>query len=206
MFQAIYDAITQHAFEVFVGFVFMVIGWLIGRWRAMKQFRKREFYQRLNVSFNSIDDGKLRIRTLMEKSAQEVFLNSVAVSQLLDAAKKTTVDDPIIPFDTDDYWYYLNAVLNEVSEKFAEGFLRRESGQSLRAVTYLICLTNECDGNLRTRKVRAMVIRRELLENLPEEMPQLEQPNHDTRWKTLKILAQRWQENPIQFKEIELLV
>lgn len=205
MFESLQNAIVDHWLEAVVGFVFMAVGLIIGRWRASKKFRKREFFERLNVSLNSIVDGTLCIRTLMEKNSQDVFLNTVAVSRLLDAAKKTTEDDPIIPFDTDDYWFYLNSVLNEISEQFAGGFILRDAGAEVKRVHYVICLTNECDGNLQTRKIRAMVVQKSLLENLPQDPPEFEQPYHDTRWNTLKLMAQRWRENAIQFKEIEVL-
>lgn len=206
MLQAIWNAIVEHWLEASVGFVFMAIGLWWGRRRAQKAFRKRQFFERLNISLNSIVDDTLQIRTLSEKTSSEVFLNTVAVEKLLKAAAKTTVEDPLIPFDSDDHWFYLNSVLNEVSEQFADGFLQREAGQPTETVSFVICLTNECDGNLRTRKIRAMVVRRDLLENLPEKCPQLEQDHHDTRWKTLTIMARRWKENPIQFKELELVV
>ncbi len=50
-----------------------------------------------------------------------------------------------------------------------------------------------------------MVIRKDLLENLPADCPELEQDHHDTRWKTLQTMAKRWKENPLQFMEVELL-
>jgi len=82
-------------------------------------------------------------------------------------------------------------VLNALSEQFAGGLLAREAGMDVRSTQYLICLTNECDGDLSTRKRRAMVIRRELLLNLPEEMPQFESPHHKVRWETLQHLQWR---------------
>lgn len=206
MLEVVWNAIVDHWVETLVGFAFMAVGLWYGRQRALRKFRRREFFERLNISLNSIVDGTLKIRTLAELPCQSVFLNSAAVDKLLSAASKTTVDNPLIPFDTDDYWFYLNSVLNEVSEKYSEGFLLRDAGMPTTAVHFVLCLTNECDGNVRTRKIRAMVIEQSLLENLPEEMPVLEQDYHDTRWKTLEIMAKRWKENPIEFKEMEILV
>lgn len=203
--QTVGNALLEHWLEAVIGFLFMAVGVWYGRRRARKAFRKREFFHRLNISLNSIFDGKLAIRTISEKPAQEVFLNTAAVDKLLLAAGQTTEDDPLLPFDSDDHWFFLNSVLNEISEKFADGFIAREVDPSLPTTSYLICLTNECDGNLRTRKIRAMLIRRALLENLPEACPQLEQPEHATRWKTLQTMAQRWKENPIQFMELQLV-
>ena len=97
-------------------------------------------------------------------------------------------------------------MLNEVVEKFAIGQIRRDVGQPITPHTYLICLTNECAGELRTRKIRAMLILKSVLQNLPEKQPTLESPHHLTRWETLKILAQEYAAKPYQFIEIEMVV
>ncbi len=69
---------------------------------------------------------------------------------------------------------------------------------TVTAATYLICLTSESAGEVRTRKIRAMLIQKELLEKLPEYEPKFESPNHATRWMTLKFLAKEFQVNPAQ--------
>lgn len=204
--KTITDAFFNHWGKVAVGATFMVVGWLAGWWRARQNWKKKEFFGRINFSLNSIHDETLKIRTIMEKSCEEVFLNKVAVSTILDAASRTTESDPIVPLPTDDYWFYLNAALNEVSEKFAEGFMRRDAGHDLTASTYVLCLTNEKDGAIRTRKVRAMLIRKEDLLNLPEEVPQLESKNHMTRWRTLQHMAETFAAKPQQFFEVELVI
>jgi len=85
------------------------------------------------------------------------------------------------------------------------GLLAREAGMDVRSTQFLICLTNECDGDLRTRKLRAMVIRRELLLNLPDEMPQFESSHHKVRWETFLHLSQRYAKEPWRFLEVELV-
>ncbi len=199
-------ALTEHWTKVAVGALLMTLGWLIGWWRAKRKWQRKEFFERINFSLNSLQGGKLRIRTIMEKACVEVFLNQVAVAQLLEAAQKTTVADPIIPLSQDDYWFFLNAVLNEVSEKFAVGFLQRDVGHKVQSHEYVVCLTNEPDGSVRTRKIRAMLIRLEDLKKLPEKMPQLESPNHETRWRTLQMMALRYHEKPHQFFRVELVL
>ena len=101
-------------------------------------------------------------------------------------------------------WYYLNSVLNDVAEKFADGAIRRDMGQEVTLETYVICLTCESAGDLRTRKVRAMLIQKKVLENLPAECPLLESPHHTTRWETLKQLAAERLRNPHKFLDIEI--
>lgn len=204
--ETIRDQISDHGIKVAVAVAFTLLGWLFGRWKAARDWRRREFFNRLNISLNTIHDGKLLLRTVLEKSCEEVFMNKVAVDRLLEAAQRTSGADPLIPLHPEDRWYYLNAVLNEVSEKFSVGLFLREAGRPHHAVRYVICLTNECDGEVRTRKVRAMIIRRDLLQALPVEPPVFEKPHHAVRWKTLQIMQKRYTADPSMFLELEVLV
>ena len=201
------DLIVDHWVKFLTGLGFMAVGWLIGKRRARAEWRKKEFYGRLNVSLNILEPGQpLRIRTLIEKSCQDVFLNKVAVETVLAAARETTVSDPILPLPKEDYWYYLNAVLNELAEKFAVGTLKRDLGKPVSTAVYLICLTSEAAGDVKTRKVRAMTIRKDVLLALPETPPPFERESHHNRWDTLKVLAARYRTRPEQFLEVELSV
>ncbi|MCA9090771.1 MAG: hypothetical protein KDA90_19285 [Planctomycetaceae bacterium] len=206
--QELIDLLVENAKEHYLKAVLagagMCIGWIIGRWRARRNWERREFYDRLNVSLNLISDNTLLIRTLLEKRCEEIFLNTAASKTVIDAARNTTLQDCLLPLKKEDYWYYLNAVLNEISEKFAEGPMLRAMGQQVQCQKFTICLTSEADGNLRMRKVRAMVIGETLLSNLPEEPPRFESPHHDTRWKTLKQLAAARTKSPEKFLTVEL--
>jgi hypothetical protein len=200
------DQLSDHGIKVAVAVGFTILGWLFGRWKAARDWRRREFFNRLNISLNSIIDGKLLIRTVLEKSCEEVFMNRVAVDRLLQAAQQTTPAEPLIPLIPDDRWFYLNSILNEISEKFSSGLFLREAARPHDAVRYLICLTNECDGDVRTRKIRAMVVRRDRLLSLPSEQPVLESPNHAVRWKTLQHMQKRYATDPSMFLDVEILI
>ncbi len=204
---AISDFIHDNWMKVLTGFVLMALGWFFGKRKARSDWRKREFFHRLNFSLNLLIPGEpLQIRTLVEKTCEEVFLNAVATQNVADAARKTKPDNPLLPLPREDYWQYLNAALNEIAEKFSVGEIRRDLGLPVTRGTYLICLTCECAGDLRTRKVRAMVIQKKHLENLPATQPQFEHARHLTRWETLKVLADQYQKNPWQFIEMDLSV
>ena len=204
--QTLFDYVKDHAVKLITGLVLMTVGWYLGHRRASADWKKQEFLDRLNLSLNSIDDGVLKIRTLSEKRCEEVFLNSVAAETVKKVARKTTAANPILPIPDKENWYYLNSVLNDVSEQFAEGFLKRDMGGKVTSATYLIVLTCEAEGEMKTRKIRAMVIQKSLLGNLPPEMPVLQSPHHITRWKTLKFLAVEYLRNPGRFLEVELAV
>jgi len=202
---AINDLITDHWVKFASAAGFTAIGWMFARWRNANEWKQREFFHRINFSLNSIHEETLRIRTLCEKSCSDVFLNDTAVRQLTAASQKTTPGNPLIPLPKEEHWYFLNAVLNELSEQFASGLLVREAGKPVTSIQYLICLTNECDGDTRTRKIRALVTRRDLLTKLPEEVPQFESPHHHIRWETMLHLAEMYKKEPWQFLEVELV-
>lgn len=200
------DYVKDHAVKLMTGLILMALGWYIGRRRAAADWKKQEFLDRMNLSLNSIGDGTLKIRTLSEKRCEEVFLNSTAADAIQKFAKKTTPADPILPIPIDEYWFYLNSVLNELSEQFAPGLLKRDLGGSVSTARYVIALTCEAAGEMKTRKIRAMVIQKALLQNLPTETPKLESPSHITRWETLQFLAAELARNPNRFMEMELSV
>ena len=204
--QTLFDYVKDHAVKLITGLVLMAVGWYLGHRRASADWKKQEFLDRLNLSLNSIDDGVLKIRTLSEKRCEEVFLNSVAAETVKKVARMTTAANPILPIPDKENWYYLNGVLNDVSEQFAAGFLKRDMGGKVTSATYLIVLTCEAEGEMKTRKIRAMVIQKSLLGNLPAEMPTLQSPHHITRWKTLQFLAAEYLRDPGRFLEVELAV
>lgn len=204
MWAAIADYLHDHWIKFVTAGLLMGAGWYLGRRKAARDWRKREFYDRLNVSLTSIDQGTLKIRTLLEKRVDDVFLNTSATQAVIDAARKTSPADSLLPLPSDDYWYYLNSVLNEVSEKFAEGQLARDVGLPVKCHQYLLCLTSEAAGAMRMRKVRAMLVSRRLLEALPETQPHFESPTHLTRWETLQQLAKAWKGSPERFLSLEI--
>ncbi|MFN3192005.1 MAG: hypothetical protein ACE361_15955 [Aureliella sp.] len=206
----IFESLQTYLFENWPELVWIVAAaatasYLAGR-RNRSLWLKRSFLDRLNVSLNSVTPDGLRIRTILETDVESVFLNRSAAKTVTDLARSTTPEDPIIPVPRDDCWYYLNSVLNEVSERFSDGFIRDDAGIASNRVTYLICLTCEQAGTVRTHKIRAMLIQKSVLENLPETCPPLEHESHRTRWETLQILAHRWSIAPHYFLEMELVL
>ncbi|HEX3654348.1 MAG TPA: hypothetical protein VHV55_01005 [Pirellulales bacterium] len=185
-----------------------LLGLWFGAWwarrRAARQWQRKEFIDRLNVSLNIIADGKLQIRTILEGSHEEIFLNRIAIDKIQHAARRTTEANPLLTLDQDDNWFLLNAVLNEVSEKLAEGHVRRDMGLPTHTQRYVLALTYECAGAMRTRKVRAMMIKQSTLLNLPQEMPLLEHERHQTRFQTLQVIAAEYARQPGRFLELEV--
>ena len=180
-----------------------VASYLGGR-RARSRWRNHDFLDRLNVSLTSIEEGKLRIRTILEMDCQDIFLNASAAKTVVKLARQTTEEDPVLPIPDADCWQYLNAVLNEISERFAIGQIKRDLGLPVERGEYVLCLTCEKSGLVRTQKIRGMLLRKTLLANIPKEEPQYESPSHETRWKTIQQLAGQYQKNPQRFIEMDI--
>ena len=174
--------------------------------RSRNRWKKRNFLNRLNVTLTRIENKQLKIRTILEMDCEQIFLNASAANEIVRLAKQTTDDDPLIPIPPDDCWQYLNAVLNEISERFAEGQIRQDLGQPVHKGQYVLCLTCERAGPVRTQKIRAMLLQKEFLMNLPAEEPEYEAKSHSTRWLTLQQLADVYPDRPYAFLDLEICV
>jgi hypothetical protein len=185
-----------------------VVGRYWGRYKAHREWERKEFLGRIIVSLNIFADDFLKIRTVMERSLEEVFLNQLAVEKVLAAARRCTPDNPILPIDKPDRWYLLNFVLNGVAEHFVTGQVKQDAGVPVTCVRYALFLTAERVGEERIRKVRAMLIRQEHLVNFPypDALPKLENPWHDDRIKTLRRAAELYAREPDNFLILEVCV
>src|SRR3954462_8195296 len=59
-----------------------------GRYKAGRQWHRKEFLDRIIVSLNIFADGYLKIRTVLERSVEEVFLNRLAIDKVEAAARR----------------------------------------------------------------------------------------------------------------------
>lgn len=206
------EVMKRVASSVLIFFATSVLSFVVGRWwgkhQAKKQWRSKQFLGRIIVSLNSLTDGWLKIRTIFERSLEEVFLNPVAIDKVRAASLRTTADNPLLPIAKEDRWYLLNFVLNAVAERFSSDLMRYDAGQPLRPVTYLLFLTCEVLGEDRIRKVRAMMLRKDLLEEFPyqDSIPKLEREWHSDRLATLRRAAELYKNEPDNFISIEIYV
>lgn len=198
--------------SIIIFFATSVLSFVAGRWwgryQAKKQWQKKQFLGRIIVSLNSLNDGWLKIRTIFERSLEEVFQNPIAVAKIRAASRQTTADNPLLPIAKDDRWYLLNFVLNAVAERFSTDLMRYDAGKPLQPVTYLLFLTCEVLGDDRIRKVRAMLLRKDHLEEFPyrDSIPKLEREWHSDRVVTLRRAAELYKKEPDNFIPIEIYV
>ena len=189
--------LQEHWTEAVASIISLLVGGFIGRWRAWKRFADRAFYDRVTVSLNYVEDGQFKIRTLLERSSLELFRNAAMAHAVAEACAKKG-KGPLLALPEKDYWYYLNPVLNAISERFAEGYVRRESGVGAAEQTYLLFLTCENDQGIavRQRKVRAMMIREQVLLSTIDVTPQFRNEFQKARWETLRKVREELATNP----------
>lgn len=196
--------VQDHWSEVLFSILSLLVGAMFGRVLAWRRWSRRAFFERINVSLNFVEQGELKIRTLLERSNAEVFRNAEMVRRVMWAARRRD-GQTLLDLPEDTYWYYLNAVLNVISERFAEGYVKREAGLGAEH-TYLMFLTSEGGNEVRQRKVRAMLIREDLLlKTRSDDPPRFRNEFHGHRWASLRAVADEWVASDGQSKRIRTI-
>lgn len=212
-----FDMLINGTFEkVLAGiilFVFTtVFSLLIGRWwghyQARQQLDALHFFDIINVGFNLLNDGSLRIRTIFEANLDQIYRNKIQIATLKKLAQKTTIDHPLIDIPASDAWFYLNFLLNALAEKFTDGNAREACGLPVTKTRFSLFLTCEKVGVDRLHKIRAMLVRQDLLENFPylETLPTLEKDYHKDRIMTLRSAAKAYRTKPHLFLPFEIVL
>jgi len=177
---------------------------VIGVVAAKRRFdwRQRRFAQQVNFSLNTLveDDGSptLLLRTLLEESAAQVWINDYGVGRVLKAARRTTAETPFLQIaDARDRSMLMVAVLNVLSERFSDAFIARALGIPAKTDTFLYGLTWERYGEMKTQKLRVMVIKRSDLRNMfndPEDALEIcvAEESHQPRIRTLRQMYELW--------------
>jgi hypothetical protein len=197
------ETITQFIkdYKEIIALIFPLLVTLWVLVRTQRRWLQRRFFDRVAVSLNYVVNGSFEIRTLQERSCMEVFRNSSVVNLIIAAAKKKN-EEAILDLPEKDYWYVLNLVLNTISEQFAVGFVREEAGCNSCPVRYLLFLTGGQDKSMRQNKIRALLIREELLLQTADFKPQFKNEFRGLRWQTLQKVRQEWVDTQGKTKRI----
>lgn len=186
--------------------------------RRQYDWRRRRFTQQVNFSLTiPVErDGSatLLLRTLLEDSATHVWLNQFGVSRVLRAARLTTLEMPFLRIaQLRDRDLVMNAVLNVLSERFSDAFVARAVGVPIKTDVFLFGLTWERYGEMKTQKLRVILIRRADLEGLfdgrsGEREIGVTQDSHRPRIETLRRMFELWtssdQADRDMIREVEL--
>jgi hypothetical protein len=135
--------------------------------RRRAQWRRKQFLAQVNFSLNYVADSALAMRTLVERPANQVWLNEHGVRMVLGAARRTTVGHPFILLkDPKDQDFANRAVLNVLSERFAENFVAAALGLPVRTGTFCFAITCEKYEDIRTLKLRVLIVEERSLAEL----------------------------------------
>jgi len=150
--------------------VALVVTWLgigVAYLRRRAQWRGKQFLARVNFSLNYVAGDGLAMRTLLETTAAAVWLNDYGVARVLAAARRAAVDQPFLSLpDPDDQDFVNRAVLNVLSERFAQTYLAASLGRPVHTSPHVFGVTCEKYGDIRTLKVRVLVIAEQTLVEL----------------------------------------
>ena len=190
-------------FELFVGYVqpyqtlvAVLISWLgvFVVWkRSRRNWARKKFIRQVNFSLNIVEADCLLLRTLREAPAREVWLNDYGARQVIAAARRTTLDKPFLSFrSAEDMGFVHRAAVNAISEQFAGGFVMQACGAPVRRERFLIGVSYEQYADIRTRKLRVMLISESTLQawfvpgaaNRPHDLA-VASPTHTDRIATL---------------------
>jgi hypothetical protein len=143
------------------------LGILFVALRRRFHWARKQFLTQVNFSLNYRVGNSLVMRTLLETTAIRVWPNEYGVSTVLRAAGRTSRADPFIllkkPADRD---FVHRAVLNLLSERFADAYVASALGVPVRTATFLFVVTFERFEIMRTQKVRVLLVEESSLRDL----------------------------------------
>src|SRR5260370_35953013 len=142
-----------------VGLILTWVGIVLVYARKRTAWKQKSFLNQVNFSLNYIENGQLCLRTLLEVSAAEVWLTDEGNKKVFNAAAQTRHDQPFIHLDDrEDMDFIKRAVLNVLSERFAEAFLARSMNLPIQTAKYCFAITFENFPDMRTRKIRELLM------------------------------------------------
>ena len=101
-------------------------------------------------------------------------------------------------------------MLNTISGRFAEGFIAKDAGLPTATLQYLIALTWERGDDLRTEKLRVMIIRKDHLQSFGSDEFRtnlnLELAHHSQRVETLRMMQLLHDQGSDQVRQLELVM
>ena len=160
-----FEAVRPHLPLVTLAFTWAGIAFVA--WRRRGHWRRKQFLAQVNFSLNYVAGDDLAMRTLLETTASQVWLNDYGVRIVLAAAQKVPVGQPFLVLpNPKDQEFVLRAALNVLSERFAEAYLAASLGLPVRTAPYLFGISCEKYGEIRTLKVRVLLIAEQTLGEL----------------------------------------
>lgn len=155
--QPVIDFVRQYGAALSLAFTWGAFAWIYLAKRS--DWSRKQFLSQVNFSLNYVSAGRLVMRTLVEVSAQSVWMNDLGVRTVRRAASRTTTHQPFVKLDDEaDMNFVYRAVLNVLSEKFADSFLAESMGLPVETSEYWFAITMERYSDIRTLKLRVLLV------------------------------------------------
>lgn len=188
-----WDWVRPHLGTVGLAFTWIGIGLVYVRKRSAWQ--RKSFMNQVNFSLNYVQDNKLCLRTLLETTAPLVWLNDYGVNKVFKAAARTRPDQPFIILDNPgDMAFAKRAVLNVLSERFADVFLGQSMSLPVKTAKYCFAITFENFPDMLTRKIRILLVETEALKHAFAPRPDgdlaVDEPRHRDRLAVLRTMRE----------------
>ena len=136
------------------------------------------------------------MRTLFETSADEIWLSEHGVNIVLKAASRTTAENPFLQVKNKrDMAFLYRAVLNVLSERFAEAYVAQTLGLPVKTEDYCFLLSYARYRNMRTYKLRVLIVKESDLQSTfaPGSSPiKLVDGVYETRMRTLRLFVEAY--------------
>lgn len=171
----------------------------------------------INVTLNTTRGGVLTIDTWIdEHQLNDIWHNAYHVMRLKKMASLCTVADPLVKFrykrknkwaftpfgdvpKHNEYRRTYDRLINKIAASITnQNSLDFSLGREMVVHRFVIALTYEKLCDLRSQHFRVMVVREEELLNFPDTV-KFTRPEHETRFETLKAIAQQYKEHPERF-------
>jgi len=209
----------------------LIRGWW-GNYRAKRRLQASDLLDRFHVSLNIIQNGELKIRTIVESALDDVVHNTSARNALVDEARATTVRAQsrwwnvrkntaatssllLLKTNEKDRNYVLQCVLNSTARYFNSGPMRLDANEPVSAATYVFALSCEPVDEGRYRTIRALLIRHDALDPFmypnaqkgnPQTLPRLESNRHEDRVIALRDMSIALKQNPGALGKMEIIL
>lgn len=148
----------------------------------------------LKFTFRTIlkDSKQFKLRTLFEKEVFDVlYKNKNATSILLEASKKTSLDNSWLVLPDESAWMIHNAFLNTISEFFAIGHLSDDFGIPCKSEWYVFGYNYSKQPDVKFRKIRLFLMKESMLMDINENLePEFENSKHKLAYQAV-VLASR---------------
>jgi hypothetical protein len=185
-----FEVVKPHGYMIALVLTWICIG--IVALRRRLHWRRKQFLTLVNFSLNYTVGSQLAMRTLLESTTDDVWPNEYGVKKLLYGAARATIENPFIVMDEQKDRDFVNrAVLNMLSQRFAETFIAASLGVPVRSATFIYAVTCEKYTDIRTLKVRVLLIEERTLERLfgkehEADRLQITNPIYKARLRTLR--------------------